>query len=88
MPPGGAGAGLEDLGVSNMELPPNNRRIKLPTSEDEGDEVPFHPHLNSNMMFGIHMLAHWLEGELQWGGGGGGPAPPPPQGGGVGGGLG
>uniref|UniRef100_A0A7S1NA18 ODAD1 central coiled coil region domain-containing protein n=1 Tax=Eutreptiella gymnastica TaxID=73025 RepID=A0A7S1NA18_9EUGL len=38
MPPGGASAGLEDLGMSNMELPPNNRRIKLPTSEDEGDE--------------------------------------------------
>ena len=28
MPPGGAGAGLEDLGVWNMELPPNNRGTK------------------------------------------------------------
>jgi len=38
MPASGTGGMLEDLATANIELPPNNRRIKLPTSDDENDE--------------------------------------------------
>eukprot|EP01006_Ploeotia_vitrea_P013672 TRINITY_DN3566_c0_g1_i1.p1 TRINITY_DN3566_c0_g1~~TRINITY_DN3566_c0_g1_i1.p1 ORF type:complete len:535 (-),score=119.14 TRINITY_DN3566_c0_g1_i1:1626-3230(-) len=39
MPVGGAGGLLEqDLVGSQIELPPNNRRIKVPTNEDDADE--------------------------------------------------
>lgn len=38
MPTSGTGGTMEDLAVANIELPPNNRRIKLPTSDDENDE--------------------------------------------------
>eukprot|EP00992_Anisonema_acinus_P013858 TRINITY_DN8971_c0_g1_i3.p1 TRINITY_DN8971_c0_g1~~TRINITY_DN8971_c0_g1_i3.p1 ORF type:complete len:394 (-),score=107.27 TRINITY_DN8971_c0_g1_i3:120-1301(-) len=37
MPAGGAP--LDEAQAANIELPPNNRRIKLPTSDDDADEV-------------------------------------------------
>ena len=39
MPPAGSPGGLDDLLTANIELPANNRRIKLPTSDDEHDDV-------------------------------------------------
>eukprot|EP00667_Euglena_gracilis_P006862 EG_transcript_6931 len=38
MPPAGTTGSMEDLMASNIELPANNRRIKLPTSDDEHDD--------------------------------------------------
>eukprot|EP00668_Euglena_longa_P015211 GGOE01019266.1.p1 GENE.GGOE01019266.1~~GGOE01019266.1.p1 ORF type:complete len:524 (-),score=214.16 GGOE01019266.1:255-1826(-) len=38
MPPAGSTGGMEDLMTAQIELPANNRRIKLPTSDDEHDD--------------------------------------------------